>query len=92
MGDNPSMRDKDDPYLQKVRDACAAEVRANRARHNLTQVELAERTGLSRITIVRIEAGRRDLTVPQMQAITEAFGVSMAEFMTAVMDATGPRE
>ena len=60
---------------EAIRDALAAEIRAARARRNYTQGELADRAGISRATIARLEAGARSADVIQLIAIADALGV-----------------
>ncbi len=49
-----------------------AEIRAERARRRVTQPELAERLGISRHTIVDIEAGRLQISADQFHRILRA--------------------
>jgi len=54
-------------------------VRAERLRQGLSQPELAERAGLSRFTITRIETGRRIPHRATLTVLALALGVTPAE-------------
>lgn len=60
-------------------DAIAASVRAERARLDLTQVELGERMGIPGYTVSDIETGRRAVTADDLPMLCEVFGLSLAE-------------
>lgn len=64
--------------------AVAAQVRAERAAHEMTQVDLAEASGIARSTLVRIEKGTRVADATQLHRIMTALGVSMTEFFQRV--------
>jgi len=49
----------------------------------ISQEELAKRLDISRPTLVQIEAGRRPLNVPEAQILSEVFGVSLSDLMSA---------
>lgn len=48
-----------------------------RAKHNLTQEQLAESLGVSRITIARIEAGAASVKIEIVLRMMEIYGVSL---------------
>ena len=48
-------------------------VRELRAEHGLTQADLAEKLGVSRQTVIAIESGRYDPSLPLAFAIARAF-------------------
>lgn len=73
-----------DKRQAEIRAALAGEIRAARARKNYTQGELAERSGISRATIARLEAGTRSADVVQLIAIADALDVDPG----AMLDAT----
>ncbi|WP_280225002.1 helix-turn-helix domain-containing protein [Nocardia farcinica] len=58
-----------------IRQALAAELRAAVARADLTQGEVAERTGLHRVTVNRLLSGQRGIDVDQLFAF--AFGLDL---------------
>lgn len=64
--------------------ALAAEVRAERNALDMTQQNLAESSGLSKSTVVRIENGSRAADINQMTAIAEAFGIVPSVFLARV--------
>lgn len=63
------------PYGQECRrlDAAVAVSRAREQAH-LTQEQLAERSGLSRNTIIRIERGRTNPSMKTLERIAQAMG------------------
>ena len=65
------------------RDSIAATLRAERARARLTMDELAERSGLSKSTIVRLEAGRRAPDTDQLAQLAAVFGLKVSEILRA---------
>lgn len=58
-----------------------AQIRAAMLRANLTQERLAERTGLSRDTIVRVELGTTSARLDWLIAIADAVGQPLAELV-----------
>ncbi|MFD4457652.1 helix-turn-helix domain-containing protein [Nocardia sp. NPDC058480] len=69
--------------IEAAQKAVAAHLRAERARADLKQSELAAAAGLSTNTISRIETGTRDMTLSQLVAISAALGVSAGAFIDA---------
>lgn len=61
--------------------AVAAQVAAERAALRLTQAEVIERTGLSRSTYLRIEAGVRPADVTELAKIATAYGLSTSQIL-----------
>ncbi|MER5836712.1 helix-turn-helix domain-containing protein [Rhodococcus erythropolis] len=57
------------------------EIRAARARMNLSREALATKTGLSSKTIQRLENGERPADMAQMGAICEVFGEQIPELL-----------
>lgn len=55
-----------------------------RARHNMTQEELASRVGVRRETIVYLEAGRYNPSLRLAWDIAKLFGVSIEELFDYV--------
>ena len=72
------LRSMTDHYIKEF---LAAEVRAERARKKMTQVELGEAAGLSNATIVRLENGQRSLGVEQFIKISNALGVQASDLL-----------
>lgn len=51
-------------------------------RGEMTQVELAKRAGVSRITVVRVEHGQaNELSIAKCNQIAEALNVSVGDFV-----------
>ncbi|MGW6699600.1 helix-turn-helix domain-containing protein [Nocardia sp. NPDC055049] len=79
-GDHKAGRPKyDDPETR----ALAAHLRAERARADLKQSELAKRSNLSTNTISRLETQEREMSVTQLLAIARGLGVDPGEFVDA---------
>jgi len=52
-----------------------------RVRRALTQVDLAKLAGVSRATIIRLEAGERNVQPPTLRKLARALRVKVAELM-----------
>ena len=65
----------------------AANVRALRAREGIRQVDLAQRTKLSRPTIAAIEKGSRRVTVADAIVLCSALGVGVGELLQGDQEA-----
>lgn len=72
--------------------ALAAEIRAERAALGMTQQALAEQTGLSKSTVVRIEAATRAADINQLAAIADALRMPLAELVERMTVRSGRRE
>lgn len=59
----------------------AAEIRAQRARLDLSQDELADRTNLSTSTIQRIERGQHSLGADVLRTVAVALGLTPSELV-----------
>jgi transcriptional regulator with XRE-family HTH domain len=68
----------------------AARLREVRAAAKMTQHELAERSGVHRQTIARLELGTREPTWETVQALARALGVSCQAFETQPAEAETP--
>lgn len=71
MGQKPSPANK----------AIAAELRAVRARADMTQRQVYELAGISRSTYLRYENNERDITVDSLAAICKALGISVGDLI-----------
>lgn len=58
--------------------AIAAELRAERAASRMSFDELAERTGISKRTLLRLLNGERAVTMAYLETICEELGVTMS--------------
>ena len=54
-----------------------------RAQHGWTQAELARQLGVSRQTVISIERGKYDPSLPLAFKIARAFGLSIEEIFAA---------
>ena len=67
------------------------DVRVLRARHDMTQAELAEKLGVSRQTVNAIETERYDPSLPLAFKIAAVFGQSVEEIFFADNGSVGTR-
>jgi len=58
-------------------------IKTLRGEMDMSQEDLAKRLDISRATLVQIEAGRRSLNVPEAQIVSETFGVTLNDLMSA---------
>jgi len=65
--------------------AVGNELRAARARRDLTRLQLADLTGLAVSTIQRFENGERSPDMQQLHALCAALDISMREFVTLAL-------
>lgn len=61
----------------------SANVRRFRAAANLSQVALAERSGISRRTIVKLEAGEANISLTGLDHLADALGVTFVDLVAA---------
>lgn len=75
---------RDEPLTtEEARQAVARQMRIERARLELTQEELAAKSGLAISTIRRLEGRERAMTLDQLVAIAGVFRVSPGAFLDA---------
>jgi transcriptional regulator with XRE-family HTH domain len=67
-------------------------LRQARERAGFTQVELAERLGLTQSFVTKVERGDRRLDVVQLRTICHVLGLTMAEFVRRWEREIGPAE
>lgn len=80
-----------DTTRDAIRIAIGNEIRAARARRNLTQNELADRSGISHTTIVRLESGKRTVDVLQLFAICDVLDADPGAILDAAQAAEGSK-
>lgn len=66
--------------------AVAAEVRAERARHRLTQAQVAEAAGIPDRTYVRLDTGERVMDVAQLARVCDALGILPSQILARAED------
>jgi len=64
-----------------VRRRVGERVRALRAGRGLTQLRLAQRSGISRPSIANVEAGRQNVSLRQLCALAAALGVGVEDIL-----------
>ena len=77
----------DTDSADRITQAIAAELRPARGRKNITRDELADRSGVSRSSVFRIENAEREVKMTQLYALCEAQGVSPSGLLQAAQDA-----
>ena len=68
-------------WLQDIERQVGLRIKKLRARHGLTQDELAERAGLNRTHLYRIETGKQSLTLRTMKIIADALGMRVRDLV-----------
>ena len=66
-----------DEQKQQVRDRIGLRIASLRKMQGLTITQLAERAGIQRAHLSRIEAGKYAVTLETIQAIAEALGMTV---------------
>jgi transcriptional regulator with XRE-family HTH domain len=79
------MSDSADGVQRRV----GARVRELRAGRGLTQLRLAERSGISRPSVANVEAGRQNVSLRQLCALASALDVAVEELFAGVPDGSG---
>ena len=72
--------------MMEAKEKEANNLRRARAKRGLTQDEVARAIGVSRPTYVNIEAGKKELTVSQVEELDRRFGISFNEIIGIVED------
>ena len=75
-----------DEQKQQTRDRIGLRIMALRKLAGLTQEQLSERAGLQRSHITKIERGKYAVTFETIQAIAEAFGMTVDIIDTRLSD------
>jgi transcriptional regulator with XRE-family HTH domain len=78
------MAPETDPYAEAYTAALAAELRAARARLQMSFPEIATATGIPRNTLLRYFNGQRDIPVPTFGRIARALNLSPGDLLDAV--------
>ena len=82
LGDNARER-------SSMSDSVAAQIRAERAALRVTQQQMADPSGLSRITVIRLENGDRVADTTQLARVCKAAGITLSEFFRRVEQRDG---
>ena len=80
LGTHPHLkyiRTRTDTQKQQTRDRIGQRIAALRKLAGMSQEQLAERAGLQRTHVSRIEAGKYAVTLETIQAIAEALGMTV---------------
>lgn len=68
-----------DPRLQQALEEYGAQVRRRREKSDMTQAEMARRSGVSQSYLSKIERGQHEPTIGQMLRIQRALGAETLE-------------
>lgn len=68
-----------------------AVLRAFRERSGITQVQLAEKLGLTQSFVSKVERGENRLDIIQLRTFCHALGTSLPAFVEALETSLGPR-
>lgn len=71
-----------------INEVVGQRIRDLRNEQDISQETLAQRLGISRATLVELEAGRRPLNVPEAQALSDIFGLPMGDIVSAAPQIT----
>ena len=74
---NSKMKTMNEEMKQQVRERIGNRIAALRKKAGLTQEQMADRAGLQRTHVGRIEAGRYAVTLEVVQAIAQALGMTV---------------
>lgn len=77
----PPEHGRDEHLSTELQAAFGESVRSARARTGLTQLALAEQTGISRVDISRIENGQINVTLRTMSRLAAAFNVPVSQML-----------
>ena len=80
------MTDEQRQQKQQTNERIGQRVAALRRLAGLSQAELADRAGIQRSHLSRIESGRYDVTLPILQFIAEALGMTVDIIDPALQD------
>lgn len=64
-------------HKQQTRERIGLRIMALRSLHNMTQQQLADKAGIQRTHLTRIESGKYAVALETIQAIAEAFGMTV---------------
>lgn len=78
----PLEDDEDNQPLAEMQAAFGRNVKAARVRAGLTQTDLADRAGISRVDISRIESGMINVTLRTMCKLATTFNVHVSQMLT----------
>lgn len=71
---------------EQVRQRIGQRIAALRKLQGLTQAQLAEKAGIQRTHVIRIEGGKYAVTIDVLQAIAEALGLTLDLIDPALQD------
>lgn len=70
---------------RKINEAIGDEIRFARQKKKMTQQELADKTGISRVTISKYELGQIEMGMPVYIELCKAIGVDYAELLNGIL-------
>lgn len=75
--------------IEKI--SIAERLRVLRAKNNVKQIELMQKSGIARQTLSMIERGEQFPTIPQIAALSDFFGVSIDYLVKGTVNETNNR-
>lgn len=75
-----------DSIIDRVRHFRTYDRYGNRRPTRITQEDLGDRLGVSRITVANLENRRKELSVPLLYSVCEALGVGLDDVLPSVGD------
>ena len=72
-------------------EAIVRQLRESRKKAGITQVELAERLGLTQSMVSKIERGDRRLDIIELRTACHAIGISLMDFVVSLEKKLGNR-
>lgn len=69
------------PSVELILRATSAQLSAERAASHMTVDAAAAAAGMNRVTVMRLESGKRKPDVRQLAALCQVYGLTLTEFM-----------
>jgi transcriptional regulator with XRE-family HTH domain len=67
--------------LQDIEQAVGKRIRAMRQAKGITQDQLADKTGLNRVHLYRLESGKQSMTLRTLKLIADTLGVRVRDLI-----------
>ncbi|MDI3331447.1 MAG: helix-turn-helix transcriptional regulator [Micrococcus sp.] len=68
-------------YGDRLKEAVARQLKAERAAAGMTQIQVAEKVGQDKQTVMRNEAGKRDISIAELGQLADVFGITPQELL-----------
>ena len=77
-------------YLQRRRREIGRRIKVFRRQKNMSQEEVADFLGCSRITVTRVENGVTDFSIGQLELLAQLFDVTILHFLGVELSVSLP--